>query len=53
MASRTLSIGYLVPVWHNGVDQVPAIVDSVVRREPHVGGEEVGFVASWIADKRD
>lgn len=46
-------VGYLVPVWPHGVDQVPAIVGSVIRTEPHVGGEEVGVVASWIAVKRD
>jgi hypothetical protein len=46
-------VGYLVPVWPNGVDQRPAIVGSVVRTAPHVGGEEVGVVASWIAVKRD
>jgi hypothetical protein len=46
-------IGYLVPVWPNGVDQVPAIVGSVVRTEPHSGGAEPGQVASWIAVKRD
>jgi hypothetical protein len=46
-------LGYLVPAWPNGVGQVPAIVGSIVRTEPHVGGEEVGVVASWIAVKRD
>jgi hypothetical protein len=46
-------VGYLVPVWPNGVNQVPAIVGSVVRTEPHAGGEEVGVVASFIAVKRD
>jgi hypothetical protein len=46
-------IGYLVPVWPNGVDQVPAIVGSVVRTEPHSGGAEPGQFASWIAVKRD
>jgi hypothetical protein len=46
-------VGYLVPVWPNGVDQRPAIVGSIVRTEPHSGGAEPGFVASWIAVKRD
>jgi hypothetical protein len=46
-------VGYLVPVWPNGVGQRPAIVGSIVRTEPHAGGEEVGVVASWIAVKRD
>jgi hypothetical protein len=46
-------VGYLAPVWPNGVDQRPAIVGSIVRTEPHSGGAEPGFVASWIAVKRD
>ena len=46
-------VGYLVPVWPNGVDQRPAIVGSVVRTEPHAGGEDVGVVASWIAVRRN
>jgi hypothetical protein len=46
-------VGYLVPVWPNGVDQRPAIVGSIVRTEPHGGGAEPGEVASWIAVKRD
>jgi hypothetical protein len=46
-------VGYLVPVWPNGVDQRPAIVGSVVRTEPHAGGAEVGVVASWIAVRRN
>ncbi len=46
-------VGYLVPVWPNGVDQRPALVGSVVRTEPHSGGAEPGFVASWIAVRRD
>ena len=46
-------VGYLVPVWPNGVDQRPAIVGSIVRTEPHSGGAEPGEVASWIAVKQD
>jgi hypothetical protein len=47
-------VGYLAPVWPNGVDQRPAIVGSIVRTEPHSDGQaEPGFVASWIAVKRD
>ncbi len=46
-------VGYLVPVWPNGVDQRPALVGSVVRTEPHGGGAEPGFVASWVAVRRD
>jgi hypothetical protein len=45
-------VGYLVPVWPNGVAQRPAIVGSIVRTEPHSGGAEPGEVASWIAVKQ-
>lgn len=31
--------GYLVPDWPNGVDQVPAIVGSVIRTIPHLGSQ--------------
>jgi hypothetical protein len=46
-------VGYLVPAWPNGVNQVPALVGSIVRTEPHGGGAEPGEVASWVAVKRD
>lgn len=46
-------VGYLAPVWPNGIEQRPAIIGSIVRTEPHSGGAEPGFVASWIAVKRD
>ena len=47
-------IGYLVPVWPNGVDQRAAIVGSVVRTAPHSGGSAAaGVVASFIAVARD
>ncbi len=46
-------VGYLVPVWPNGVKQRPAIVGSIVRTEPHGGGAKAGEVASWIAVKRE
>jgi FtsP/CotA-like multicopper oxidase with cupredoxin domain len=46
--------GYLVPMWPNGVDQRPAIVGTIVRTEPHSGGQaRAGVVASWIAVKTD
>jgi hypothetical protein len=45
-------VGFLVPVWPNGVDQRPAIVGSIVRTAPH-DGNPAGVVASWIAVKRD
>jgi hypothetical protein len=45
--------GYLVPDWPNGVDQVPAIVGSVVRTIPHSAGAgktaPAGVVASFYA----
>lgn len=34
--------------WPNGVAQVPAIVGTVIRTNPH-GGSPAGFVASFIA----
>ena len=45
-------IGWLVPLWPNGVEQRPAIVGSVVRTVPH-GQSAAGKVASFIAIKRD
>ena len=43
-------LGFIVPDWPNGVDQVDAIVGSIIRTEPHSGGQaEAGFVASWYA----
>lgn len=46
-------VGYLVPIWPNGVGQTPAIVGSVVRTEPHSGGAQPGYVASWVAVRED
>jgi len=47
-------LGFLVPNWPNGVAQVPAIVGSLVRTEPHSNGQaQPGFVASLIAVKRE
>jgi hypothetical protein len=43
--------GYLVPQWPDGVNQLPAIVGSVIRVVPH-NGEPAGVVASFIAVKR-
>lgn len=42
--------GWLIQPWPGGVDQVPAIVGSVIRVEPH-GGAAAGYVASFIAVK--
>jgi hypothetical protein len=48
-------VGYLVNPWVNGVDQVPAIVGSVVRVIDHPGGDgtmhHAGKVASFYAVK--
>ncbi len=49
---------YLVPHWPNGVNQVPALVGSVVRTIPHSGSEPgtvspAGVVASFYAVKAD
>ena len=50
--------GYLVPDWPNGVDQVPAIVGSVIRTIPHSGSQPgtvnpAGVVCSFYAVKVD
>jgi hypothetical protein len=46
-------VGYLVPIWPNGVDQRPAIVGSVIRTLPHSSGQaKAGYVASFIAVKQ-
>lgn len=42
--------GWLVPDWPNGVDQVDAIVGSIMRVIPHSGGQApAGYVASFVA----
>ena len=51
--------GYLVPAWPNGVQQVLAMVGSIVRTVPHSGSppkgggpapvHPAGVVASWYA----
>jgi len=48
--------GWLVPDWPNGVDQVPAIVGSVIRTIPHPGSgpgvvNPAGVVCSFYAVK--
>ena len=37
--------------WPNGVDQVPALVGTVIRAKPH-NGSPAGYVASFIAVKQ-
>jgi hypothetical protein len=46
--------GYLVSQWPNGVDQIPAIIGSVVRTIPHSGSQPgtispAGVVCSFYA----
>jgi hypothetical protein len=42
--------GYLIPMWPNGVSQVPAIAGSVIRTVDHSEGKaKAGKVASFIA----
>jgi len=43
--------GCLAHQWPNGVNQVPALVGSVIRAKPH-NGSPAGFVASFIAVKQ-
>jgi len=43
--------GFLAHPWPNGVNQVPAIVGTVIRAKPHNGGS-AGVTASFIAVKR-
>jgi hypothetical protein len=45
--------GYLAPAWPDGVDQRPAIIGTIVRTVAHGAGNPAGFVASFIAVKRD
>jgi hypothetical protein len=42
-------VGYHAPVWPNGVDQVDAIVGTVIRVVPHGTGSPAGVVASFVA----
>jgi hypothetical protein len=48
--------GVLMPPWHNGVGEVPAIVGSVVRSAPHSNGSggvaPAGKVGSFVAVKK-
>ena len=43
--------GQLAYQWPNGVNQVPALVGTVIRAKPH-NGAPAGYVASFIAVKR-
>ena len=48
--------GYVINPWPNGIDQVPAIVGTIVRTIPHSSGSggtaPAGVVAQWIAVKQ-
>lgn len=44
-------LGYAVPDWPEGTDQVPAIVGTGIRTIPH-GTGPAGVVASFVALKR-
>lgn len=51
-------LGFVIPAWPNGQDQVPAIVGTVVRTIPHSGSSPgsvapAGVTASWIAVWKD
>jgi hypothetical protein len=43
--------GQLAYQWPNGVNQVPALVGTVIRAKPH-GASPAGYVASFIAVKQ-
>jgi len=43
--------GSLAYRWPNGIDQVPALVGTVIRAKPH-GSSPAGYVASFIAVKQ-
>ena len=43
--------GYVVPSWAEGVNQVPAILGTVIRTIPH-GSGTAGVVASFMMLKR-
>ena len=40
--------GHLAHQWPNGVNQVPALVGTVIRAKPH-GAAPAGYVASFVA----
>jgi hypothetical protein len=47
-------LGYLVPMWPDGVDQRPAIIGTVIRTVSHSEGKaKAGVVASFVAVLRD
>ena len=43
-------LGYMSPKWPNGVDEIPAIIGTIVRTVDHSNGQsKAGLVASWYA----
>lgn len=45
-------LGYFVPAWPDGVEQVPAIVGSVIRTVAHGPQSPAGVVASFIVIRK-
>jgi hypothetical protein len=43
--------GFLAHQWPKGVNQVPALVGTVIRAKPH-DGAPAGYVASFVAVKQ-
>jgi len=46
-------LGYLSPRWPNGMEQLPAILGTIVRTLRPDNPKLEGYVASWIAVKWD
>jgi hypothetical protein len=42
---------FMTPKWPNGINQIPALVGTVIRAKPH-DGAPAGVVASFIAIKQ-
>jgi hypothetical protein len=47
-------LGFVIPPWPNSVNQLPAMVGTIVRTIPHTGSSPgsvapAGVTASWIA----
>lgn len=43
-------LGYLVPMWPHGVNQIQTIVGTIIRTEAHSGGQaQAGFTATFYA----
>ena len=43
-------LGYMSPKWPNGIDEIPAIIGTIVRTVDHSNGQaKAGLVATWYA----